>query len=282
LSTQIVLPSRAQRIGGTPISRARTGILISLLVLTAVSWLYLANRGRSMHPHGAPTPTMGMGAGLFLLVWIAMTVASMFPAITQTVVVHARITANRTAKGRTSAPTSLFVSGYLLLWTALGMTCYAAAVLVERVAPASTWAGSTCARVAGGVIAVAGLYQFSKLKDRCLTECRSPLAFFAEHWQDGPRGALQMGLRHGLTCAGCCWALMVMLFPIGMTNIAAMAAVTVVIYAERVLPIGPMLGRAVGVALIGWGLAVIVHPGLLPGHWSVPAHVMTGGPAMAD
>lgn len=282
MSTQTLLPERARRVGGTPISRARTGILLTLLILTAGSWLYLADRGRAMHGHRVQTPTMGLGAGLFLMVWMAMTVASMFPAITQTVLVHGRITANRTARGRASAPTSLFVSGYLLVWSAIGISCYAAAVLVERVVPESTWTGAGSGRIAGGVVAVAGLYQFSGFKDRCLTECRSPMAFFAQHWRDGRLGALQMGLRHGLTCAGCCWVLMVMLFPIGMTNITAMAAVTVVIYAERVLPIGRMLGRAAGVVLVAAGLAVIVHPGLLPGHSGAPAHVMTGGPAMTD
>ena len=83
---------------------------------------------------------------------------------------------------------------------------------------------------------VAGAFQFSRLKDRCLSACRSPLAFVVQHWRDGRLGAVRMGIRHGWHCAGCCWALMMLMFPLGVMNIVALASVTALVYAEKVLP----------------------------------------------
>ena len=127
------------------------------------------------------------------------------------------------------------------------------------------------ARIGGVLIAAAGAYQFSSWKDRCLTECRSPLAFVMQHWRDGRGGAVRMGVVHGWECAGCCWALMALMFPLGMMNIAALAGVTAFVYAEKVLPGAAVLRRVAGIALIVFGLAVLAHPALLPG--SMPHHM---------
>ena len=106
-----------------------------------------------------------------------------------------------------------------------------------------------------------------------MTECRSPLAFLAEHWRPGGRGALDMGIRHGLNCAGCCWALMAMLFPLGMMNIAALGAVTTFIYAEKAIPRSRVISYAAGFGLIAFGLLALIEPSLLPGS----AHTMPMG-----
>ena len=135
----------------------------------------------------------------------------------------------------------------------------------EDLAARSAWVHEHAARLGGGMIAIAGVYQFSKLKDRCLTECRSPMAFVMEYWQDGRAGALRMGIKHGWHCAGCCWALMAAMFPLGMMNIAALAGVTAFVYAEKVLPGAKVLRYGAGVALIAFGLAVLAEPSLLPG-----------------
>ncbi len=93
-----------------------------------------------------------------------------------------------------------------------------------------------------------------------------------EHWRDGRGGALRMGIHHGWHCAGCCWALMAMLFPLGMMNIAALAGVTAFIYAEKVLPGWQVMRYVAGAALLAYGLAVLVEPSLLPGAMSQPVH----------
>jgi predicted metal-binding membrane protein len=258
-----------------PLARAQVGIGVALVVLTAGAWVLTVRQG---HGAGAAamTPTMGMGVVLFLGVWVAMVAAMMFPAVAPMILMYARVTANRRASGKTWAPTSLFVAGYVLLWTAIGVVAFALATAGEGLAGRVDLVAENASRIGALLIVVAGAYQFSALKDRCLTQCRSPLAFLAQHWRDGGRGALTMGVHHGLHCAGCCWALMAMLFPLGMMNVAALGAVTAFLYAEKALPGGNVLRYAAGVGLLAYGLCALVDPGLLPGASGHVGHHMTG------
>ena len=256
----VARPGVLARLNATPMSRARAGILLGLLGLTGASWALLVTR-----EHHAAGPTMGLSALVFLGVWVAMMAATMFPAVAPMVLMFARINATRRTKGMTWVPTWLFVTGYLLVWTGLGLGAYLLALGAEDLAARSGWVHANAARLGGGMIVVAGAYQFSKLKDRCLTECRSPLAFVMEYWRDGRRGALEMGVQHGWHCAGCCWAIMAAMFPLGMMNIAALAGVTAFVYAEKVLPGAKLLRYGAGVALLAYGLLVLVEPSALPG-----------------
>ena len=100
------------------------------------------------------------------------------------------------------------------------------------------------------MIVLAGLYQLSSLKRLCLSRCRNPLSFIMTSWRDGAGGAIQMGLAHGLYCLGCCWLLFVILFPIGVMNIVAMALITLLIFAEKSLPRGQRIGQGAALALV--------------------------------
>ena len=111
---------------------------------------------------------------------------------------------------------------------------------------------------------MAGLYELSPLKTVCLSKCRSPLSFVLQHWRDGYSGAFRMGIQHGVYCLGCCWLLFVVLFPLGVMNIAVMAVITLLIYAEKVFPIGRQVARAAGGALVLYGLVVLALPDALP------------------
>lgn len=253
------------QVTATPMSRARAGILVGLVGLTVGSWWFLLAAGPRMDGHAATSPTMGLGALLFLAVWVAMMVATMFPAVAPMVLMFARLSAVKRSSGRAFVPTWIFVSGYLLVWTVLGAAAFVLAVGAEQLARQIDVIDQNAARLGGVLIIVAGLYQFSRLKDRCLTECRSPMAFVMQHWREGRGGAVRMGMHHGWHCAGCCWALMAAMFPLGMMNIAALAAVTALVYAEKVLPNGDALRRGAGVALLALGLTVLVAPGVLPG-----------------
>jgi predicted metal-binding membrane protein len=255
-------------------SRARAGILLGLVALTIAAWVFVIVRSRGMDGHHKLAPTMGLSTPLFLAVWVAMMIATMFPAVAPMVLMFARIGANKRTAGQTAPSTWWFVAGYLLVWTGLGMVAYALAVGAEDLAGRFDLVSDNAARLGGALIVVAGAYQFSALKDRCLTECRSPLAFVMQHWRDGRRGAVLMGVQHGRHCAGCCWALMALMFPLGMMNIAALAGVTAFVYAEKVLPGAAALRRSAGVALLALGIAVLVHPGLLPGTMAHHAHQM--------
>jgi predicted metal-binding membrane protein len=251
-------------------SRARAGILLGLVALTVAAWAWvlLGDDG----PHTA-TPTMGLGVPLFLAVWIAMTVATMFPAVAPMVLMFARIGAARRTSGRVFVPTWLFVAGYLLVWTVLGMVAYAAALGAEALAARFDVVVHNAGLIAGVLIVLAGAFQFSRLKDRCLSACRSPLGFVAQHWRDGRLGAVRMGVRHGWHCAGCCWALMMLMFPLGVMNIVALAGVTALVYAEKVLPQARAIREIAGALLVAYGLLVIADPSLLPGSTTHPVHL---------
>jgi predicted metal-binding membrane protein len=252
-----------RQVTATPMSRARAGILVGLLVLTVASWAFVLGLGS--HGEHGNSPTMGLNAGLFLAVWIAMMIATMFPATAPMILMVARISANKRQAGHAVSPLKYFLAGYLLLWTALGVPTYFLAVGAESLAGNVDVVADNAARIGGALIVAGGLYQFSKLKDRCLTACRSPLHFVMAHWRDGRLGALKMGLHHGWHCAGCCWALMLVMFPLGMMNVAALATVTALIYAEKVLPTGNRIRYAAGFALVAFGIAVMLAPDLLPG-----------------
>lgn len=248
-----------------------------MVVLTAAAWALLIRQRPAGGHAEAMSPTMGAGALLFLGLWLVMVAAMMFPAIAPMILMFARVAANRRASGRPSPPTSVFVAGYVLVWAVVGLVAFVLARGAEQLAYRYEFVAGNTGRIAAVLIVVAGIYQFSALKDRCMTECRSPLSFLSQNWREGTRGAVTLGIHHGLVCVGCCWALMALMFPLGMTNIAALGAVTLLVSAEKILPVGRRLRYAAGVALVVFGAAVLVHPGLLPGGGpAAPTHEMNG------
>jgi predicted metal-binding membrane protein len=184
-------------------------------------------------------------------------VAMMFPTVAPIVLLHRMILRRR---GQGPALTTVFASGYLAVWAALGVVPLAALIGFRDVATGSAWVE----RTGGAVLLVAGAYQFTDWKDTCLRACRSPLTFLTTHdFGRGAFGALRTGASHGLYCLGCCWALMAVLFAVGLMNLVWMSAISVVFLAEKNWRHGVGLTRIVGASLIAVGLAVLVDPGLL-------------------
>jgi len=204
-----------------------------------------------------PDLTMG-SASIFFTMWVAMMVGMMFPAAAPMVVMYGRM--------RRGDPTSvaLFTGSYLALWIAFGALAFGLGWVVENRVAHSMWVARNWARGGGVLLVLAGLYQLTPLKDVCLRHCRTPIAFVMGHWRDGRRGAVEMGLRHGAYCVGCCWLLFLVLVPLGVMNIAAMIAVTLVVFAEKVLPWGRELGLLAATGMIVYGTIVIARPTLLP------------------
>ena len=214
---------------------------------------------------GAPTGlTMGMSAALFLAIWIAMMVAMMFPSAAPMVLMFHTISAGKRQRAQTYAPTWVFVLGYLLVWTLAGVAAYVLATGLDWLASQSMWLTDNASRIGGVVLIAAGLYQLSPLKNTCLAKCRTPLQFVMTSWRDGAGGAIRMGIEHGAYCLGCCWLLFVILFPLGMMNIAALALLTALIFAEKVLPVGRAVSAIAGVALVVYGAVVVFMPTFLP------------------
>jgi predicted metal-binding membrane protein len=261
-----------------PLPRQRTLILGTLLVLAALAWALLLwqlrsmdrgmattmDDGMAMEDRGTADLTAGMGAPLFLAMWVTMMVAMMFPTAAPMILTFARISAGKQQRGQPFVATWVFVAGYLVLWAGFGVLAYLAAVGAERLAEQSMWLMEHGAQLGGVVLILAGLYQLSPLKDVCLGKCRSPMAFILQSWRDGTGGAFRMGLAHGLYCLGCCWLLFVLLFPLGIMNVAAMALITLLIFTEKSWLLGRRVAQSAAVALVAYGALVLVVPDALP------------------
>jgi predicted metal-binding membrane protein len=161
-------------------------------------------------------------------------------------------------------PTWVFVTAYLLVWTAFGAFMYGFALTGERLAESSLAVSENAPRLGAAVLILAGLYQLSPLKNVCLAKCRNPLEFVMQRWADGYAGSFVMGLKHGAYCLGCCWLLFVILFPLGVMNVLAMALITLLIFAEKSVPMGKRIGQVTAVVLVGYGLLVLFVPWMLP------------------
>jgi len=244
--------------------RERALILLLLLGLAAASWIALLRWEPGMGGESMMGPTMGLGPFLFLAVWVVMMVAMMFPTAAPMILMFARVQAGKRAQGQAFVPTWVFVAGYLIVWTAFGALIYGVAITAERASQGSAWLSMNAARLGGTLIVLAGLYQLSPLKRACLAHCRTPLHFVLTRWREGYRGALEMGFRHGIYCLGCCWLLFAILLPLGLMNVGLMALITLLIFAEKSLPISPYARVAAAVALVAYGALVLVHPSALP------------------
>jgi predicted metal-binding membrane protein len=237
--------------------------LALLLILAAASWVILIWQSSMMNSMGMGL-TMGMGAALFLAIWVVMMIAMMFPTTAPMNLVFARVQRNRHSGGRPSVLSWIFVGAYLLIWTLFGVLAYLGALTASELAQQVPWIMLNAARIGGSTFVLAGLYQFTPLKRVCLAKCCMPLDFILGSWRDGYTGAFRMGLEHGIYCLGSNWLLFVLLFPLGMMNIAAMALLTALIFAEKVVPRGARIAQFAALALILYGALVIVVPAALP------------------
>jgi len=251
--------------------RARLGLVALLLALTAVAWWSTADRMSGMDAG----PGTALGAlGWFLGVWVVMMAAMMFPALTPTVALYARMT-----RRRGSLYPLLFTGAYLLVWGAAGLAAYG---LFEagRSLFGAELAWHTGGRwFAAGVLAIAAVYELTPLKNACLTKCRSPLGFLLGRWRDGWTGAVDMGVRHAAWCLGCCWALMAALFALGVMSLIWMGVVAALIVLEKTFPSKPtvLAGVTAILLLLAVGVAAAPHdvPGLVvPSSHGMAMHAM--------
>jgi predicted metal-binding membrane protein len=241
------------------LQRERYLILGVLLVLAALAWGLLIWQAPMMN-----NQTMGMSAALFIAIWAVMMVAMMFPAAAPMILMFGAVYAGKRRQEQPYVPTWIFVSAYLLVWVLSGVVAYFLAPGVEKLAGQSMWLMENASRIAGVILVIAGLYQLSPLKNVCLSKCRTPLQFLLTSWHDGYVGAFRMGIEHGAFCLGCCWLLFVILFPLGIMNIAVMALVAALIFAEKALPLGRQISKLAGVGLIVYGVLVMFLPAALP------------------
>jgi predicted metal-binding membrane protein len=233
---------------------------IALLVAAAVAWHITLSDARAM---GNAAGTMGMPLGPFLAMWTAMMAAMMFPSVAPVAILWVGALRRRSGPVVYCARTTLFVSGYLLAWSAAGLLAFAGLAGMMRLL---TQRPALAGYFGAGLFAAAGLYQLTPFKDWCLRHCRSPTSLLAHY--SAHRGLLAdlwIGAHHGLYCLGCCWGLMVILAATGLMNLAVMIGLSAVIFLEKIWRHGPKLARATGVALVGLAILAWYQPGMFPG-----------------
>jgi predicted metal-binding membrane protein len=237
--------------------RARRAILAGTLGAAALAWLAIVRMERTMWgmPMGGLHPWSALDFSTVLAMWTVMMVGMMLPSALPATFLYARVAQRAAREGNALAPTSLFVAGYLLAWSAFSLGATALQALLERAALLSPMWVLTSPRLGGAVAAAAGLYQLTPWKDSCLRGCRAPAQFFAAHWRTGRSGALALGARHGALCVGCCAPLMALLFVGGVMNLIWIAAISLFVLLEKALPFGKTVRFASAGGLFALGAA---------------------------
>lgn len=223
--------------------RDAAAILVSLGAVTLLCWVYLAAMARDMASGSCPMGALGIhgwSAGYFWMMftmWAVMMVGMMLPTAAPMVLIYAAIARKSERQGTPVGPVGAFVAGYLLIWTTFSLAATLAQWGLDRLALLSPAMVSTSPYLGAGLVATAGVYQFSAVKNRCLEHCRAPAHFLSRHWRSGSGGALRLGLIHGTFCLGCCWALMLLLFVGGVMNLVWVAAITFFVLLEKAWPV---------------------------------------------
>ena len=277
----------------TVLKRDRAVVAAGLAAVTLLAWayiLYLARRMAGMDgmngmagggmdsgmdsgmAGGGGMAAMGDMAGplltawtaadflLMFLMWAVMMAAMMLPSAAPMLLAFAGVNRRRRESGHPFVPTAIFLGGYLLAWGGFSLAAtlaqgglHSAALLSPQMALAGV------SPILGGILLLAaGLFQWTPLKQACLHHCRTPMGFLTADWREGRGGALRMGLQHGGYCLGCCWALMGLLFVLGVMNLLWIFALSALVLAEKALPGGRWLGRLAGIGLLAWGAALIL------------------------
>ena len=281
---------------GRVFGRPRTIAVVCVVVLVMVGWLFLAltiagalgrgqagtlgfgmelfdlparreldGLGRTLFDalcrpsFGSATAAAGIvgDAALIFVMWCAMTLAMMLPSAAPMIVTYAELADTAARQHEPAVSPLVLIAGYVAVWfgfaaiaTALQFVLVRLALLDPAMAPASPL-------FSGAIFIAAGAYQFSVLKEACVTRCQRPFPFFFARWSSEPRAILRLGLQQGLTCLGCCWAAMLVMFAVGVMNVVWMAAIGLVMAAEKIATT-TRLNRAVGAAFVVIGLALIV------------------------
>jgi predicted metal-binding membrane protein len=260
--------------------RDRAIVLSAIVAITALAWAYVLwlaatmdmGMGSSMGTSMGKTMS-GMGAMLkpafrawsvadfafMFVMWAVMMVGMMLPSVTPMVLLYASAGRKAAENGRPLAATGWFVAGYLLTWTAFSLAATVAQWQLSRLALITPMMSSASDLFGGLLLVAAGLYQWSPLKDACLTYCQSPLGFLISRggFSASPWGSLRLGAEHGSLCVGCCWLLMALLFVGGVMNVLWIAGLMIFVLLEKIIPTGRLFPRLAGTAMAAVGFFLL-------------------------
>jgi predicted metal-binding membrane protein len=253
------------------LGREKAVALLGIAAVVALSWAWLwqgAGMGMSaldmtalaLFPHlrteigGSMDPSLPAA----ILMWWIMMIAMMMPSAAPLILLYRRVLRHHQAE-KIALSSILLLAGYLMAWLAFSI---GAALLQKALQPTGLisemmlWSKS--AALSAAVLAAAGIYQLTPMKHACLTQCRAPAHFLTTHWRPGMAGSFLLGLRHGAYCVGCCWMLMAVLFVVGIMNLIWIGVLSLIVFAEKILPAGAHIGRALGAVLIVWSVATLL------------------------
>ncbi|MGK2850883.1 MAG: DUF2182 domain-containing protein [Candidatus Limnocylindrales bacterium] len=244
------------------LGRARGAVVVGLIGFAAASWAYVAfvatqtgdmSSVLAMPMTSAWSPVQ---AALMVTMWAVMMAAMMLPSSVPMVLAYDRLDRGSAEAQRGS--TALFVAGYVVVWAAFAVAATGLQWVLHSMALVNGAGAATHGGLAGLLLVGAGIFQFSPVKRRSLGACRTPMGFLMTSWRDGRTGALRMGLHHGTLCFRCCWALMILLFVLGVMNLAWVAVLAIFVLAEKVSRRGEAISVIGGVVMIAWGVAAVV------------------------
>jgi predicted metal-binding membrane protein len=259
-------------------ARPKRLAIACIAVLVAAGWFYLGLRLAGMsgvtildvlcQPSFGASGFGAAQAGIVFAMWCAMALAMMLPTAAPMILTYAEIAETAARKGEPVASPLILTAGYVAVWLATAAVLAALQLILARLSLLDPAMRSASPLFSGAVFIAAGAYQFSALKHACVTQCQHPLPFFFANWTAEPRGVLRLGLRQGLYCLGCCWAMMLLMFAVGVMNVVWMAALGAVMTVEKI-GTTTRFSRALGVAFIAVGAAFIVSS--VVAHWPARA-----------
>jgi predicted metal-binding membrane protein len=274
------LPAAAAKLGRI-LARPKAIAALCVIVLSALGWLYLAlmlaRSGVAIIEFGSGTfqalcrplaegPWSASGIALVISMWIAMTLMMMLPSAAPMILTYAEIAETAARKGEQIVSPLVLVAGYSTIW--LGFSVVAALIQIglSQAALLDTNIAVAGGLFSGAIFIGAGAYQFSALKHACLNRCQHPFPFFFANWATTRSGVFHLGIKQGGYCLGCCWAMMSVIFAVGVMNVVWMVGLGIIMTVEKML-VGRRFTHAVGVLLIAVGVAWVLMS--LANHWPV-------------
>ena len=261
MSTEARAPGGQGELIERLVRRDRWVVVGGLLLVTLMAWWYLvlgAGMGRGVMEMSMPMPWSPGYAALVCLMWWIMMVAMMLPSAAPMILLFALVNRRRGTGGAPGVSTTIFAAGYLIAWGVFSLMATGAHWLLDQAGLLSAAMTSQNILLGSLLLIMAGVYQLTPWKHACLRHCRGPLDFVMRYWRPGRRGALEMGLRHGAVCVGCCWVVMGLLFYGGVMNLYWIVGIALLVLLEKVLPAGGYLGSVSGIVFVAWGLSLLV------------------------
>ncbi|MDA7087411.1 DUF2182 domain-containing protein [Pseudomonas sp. SA3-5] len=248
-----------------PLGKEQWWVIVCLLILAALAWLELYRLAAlggmadmaNMAMAGMPMPWSLADALLMLAMWSVMMVGMMLPSALPMILLYQQMLRRYMAAPQRHLALLLFCLAYLLVWGGFSLVATALQWGLDRLTLLSPQMRSQSHWLGAALLMGAGIYQWLPGKASCLAHCSGPVQFLLGHWRPGIIGGWSMGLKHGLYCLGCCWALMGLLFVVGVMNLLWVAVISIYILLEKTLPQGLWISRICGLLLLGWGLLLL-------------------------